>query len=343
MRAERAKEMHGALSKVADEQERDGRRLVLSAPPGLVYDANGEPSGVDAWVRLFEGGRELPVDPHRIFINPPTGVVVDDRDGFDIATGKFVKPQSRQDPKAAFWNILWDSVTGTPNPRGWRTRGTVTTVYAGTTDGYISSTTVSDDYPGARSGTSLSADTTATTMRVGQLYINAKFDTYTCYEAFLSFDTSSIADTDNVDAVALDMWLTTDTSVTDFIVQARERDWGAGLTTADWVAGASLGGLTQMATLNSSGIGATGAYKTFTSDTAFLSATGLKTGTVYLLLCSKEQTDNSAPTTDEYLTFSSADNTGTTQDPKLTITHSAPTKAILPAASRPQRIWRTFR
>lgn len=222
---------------------------------------------------------------------------------------------------------------------------TVTTVFSGATDGWIdSSDGNSDTYSTARAGGTFTVDTAATTFRAGQSHTAGKVPHYNCYEGFLQFDTSAISDSDVVSIITLDLWLTTDGSTTDFTLEARERDWGASLTSGDYVAGASLSGLTLMASIASSGIGATGAYKTLTSQTAFLTATNLKTGTVFLLMDSDRQVSNTAPgstTIDESLTFSSADNTGTTQDPKLTIT-SAPGLARPFSTSKPMRIWRNY-
>src|SRR5690606_32148284 len=122
--------------------------------------------------------------------------------------------------------------------------------------------------------------------------------------------------------------LVSDLSGVDFVVEARQRDWGASLTTADWVAGASLGGLPLMASLSTNAIGAINAYKTFTSEPAFLTATNLKTGVVYLLLCSSRHRLGNSPSGDEYVGFSMANTTGTTQDPRLTITHGSPTPPL---------------
>lgn len=216
---------------------------------------------------------------------------------------------------------------------------TVTTVFSGTTDGYIDSSS-SSSYTTARNGTgTLTADTASTTFNVGQAQTGAKIVTDTCYEGFLSFDTSAITDSDVVSAIVLDVWLVTDNSATDFTLEARERDWGASLTTGDYVAGGSLSGLTLMASIATSGIGSTGAYKTLTSQAAFLTATNLKTGTVYLILDSSREVGNNDPTGLEYVVLSSADNTGTTQDPKLTITHASVGSSAF-YTSRPNRIWR---
>ncbi|MDZ4249980.1 MAG: hypothetical protein U0990_07810, partial [Candidatus Nanopelagicales bacterium] len=50
---------------------RDGLTLVLDAAPAFIRNKRGEVVGIDAMVRLFDGVREIPIDPHRILVNPP--------------------------------------------------------------------------------------------------------------------------------------------------------------------------------------------------------------------------------------------------------------------------------
>lgn len=216
---------------------------------------------------------------------------------------------------------------------------TVTTLFADTADGDASSTSAT--YSLARSGGVLASPAvSASELWVGQTV----FGTYSCYESFLSFDTSSIPDSDVISAIALDLWLVTDGSAGDFTVRARERDWGASVTTADWVAGASLAGVGNMlGDLSSVGIGATGAYKTFTISAAQLTnwknAANMKTGTVRLILYSVQHSNGVAPGGDERLAFSSADVAGTAQDPKLTVTHAAATFGPPPFQRSTPRVW----
>lgn len=321
---------------------RDGLKLVAAKAPEFIYDADGEVVGVDAWVQLFdERGRELPIDPHRRIINPPTVPRAGVRrvDAGRVANGRPVMERRvTADPLAAFWEAVWDSVEGTPNPKGWRTRGTVTTIFSGGNDGSIFSYTFSGNYSGARAGTGdgLDASTSGSELLVGQ---NSFSGVYECDEAFVSFDTSSIPDADPVSQVDLSFYLTTDDSATDFTIEARTRDWGASLAAADWVPGASLGSFTLLASLSTSGIGAAGAYKTLNSEAALLTAPNMKTGVVYVMLNSSRHRVGNTPTGDEGVRFASADVAGTTQDPKLTITHQGLGSAPF-FTSRPNRIWR---
>ncbi|WP_062434996.1 hypothetical protein [Herbidospora daliensis] len=327
MRAGRAAEVLEATRSAwrRDRRERlarplGGGHLVVDREPELIYGPGGDVVGVDAWVRQFDrAGREVRIDPHRRIVNPPT------------------VHEGAQDPAEAFYRVVEDSVVGTPNARGWRTRGTVTTVFADTGDGTIDSSNAT--YSTARSGSNLAATTSNTDLFIGQGEFGGE---YYISEGFLSFDTSAIPDTDNVTAIALALWQLSDESTTDFTLEARQSAWtSGGLTTADWVAGASLGSLTLLASINTSGIGADGAYKTLTSETALLSATNLKTGTVAMLLCSSRHRGNNTPSagTSEAIGVASANDTGTTHDPKLTITHAG-SNAVPMFTSRPARIWK---
>ncbi len=189
----------------------------------------------------------------------------------------------------------------------------VATIYSDTSDGMIGS--FSGTYSTARSGAGLAAYNALNYFIVGQDFSGGL---YFVNESFLSFDTSSLGASATVSAVVLDAYLTTDESTTDFTINARTFDWSSGgLTTADWVAGASISGNTLLATRATSGIGSTGAYKAFTSQAAFLTAPNLKTGTVYMLLSSSRHEGNNTPGGLEQMIFSSADESGTTQDPKL--------------------------
>ena len=204
-----------------------------------------------------------------------------------------------------------------------RVRGgavTTATFYASTADGYLSSR--DDDYSLARAGTgaSLASSPTASEGYVGQAADGAPGFLYQCTEGFLSFDTSSIPDDAAILSVTLSLYGDTDSSTTDFTINARAHDWGAGITTADWVAGASLSAKTLLATFATSGWSVAG-YNDFTSEAAFLTAIN-KTGTTYIILSSSRHEGNNTPSGDEYVQWETANNTGTSKDPKLTVVYS---------------------
>lgn len=201
---------------------------------------------------------------------------------------------------------------------------TVTTIFAQASDGSIDSE--SGTYSIARAGTG-----TIAVLGLGdQLYIGQRFpaSVYHVYESFLSFDTSVIPDDDTVTAVSLQLFLAFDASTVDFTMEVRTHDFGTTLETADWVAGASLSALTNLANLASSGIGAAEAYKSFTSVGAAFNSAINKTGTTRMIIASSRTAGNNAPTGNEYCGFYAEGAAGTTKDPKLVITHSPPTQTI---------------
>lgn len=327
------------LDKVKGEQ-----KLTVTREPEFLYDKDGNVVGVDAWVHLFDAnGRELKIDPHRRIINPPTvprsGVAREETGEVDQSGRAAKRKLLTPDPTAAFYEAVWDSVIGVPNEKGWRTRGTVTTVYSGAIGNDVYTWSSDTSYSAAREGTGGTLSVlTGSEFSTGQRLNEGGF--YAAYQGLNSFDTSSISDGDIVSSVVLDLWLHDDQSATDFVVEARSHSWGPTATGADFVAGSSLSSLSLLASLASSGIGAIDAYKTFSSEAAFSSVTNMKTGIVYIMLSSSRQRIGNTPSGDEYLDFSGSSTLGTTEDPKLTITHAAP-KAMV-ARSQPNRIWRLY-
>ena len=194
---------------------------------------------------------------------------------------------------------------------------TVTTIYANANDGELLSS--SNTYSKARSGSGsskfLNANTTAF-MTVGQLFSSP---TYYCYEGFMEFDTASIADNQAVSAVVLAWDGAGDGSTTDFTAQARAHDWDGSLDTADWVNGANLSGKTLHATWASTGYSTS--YSDFTSEAGFAAAISL-TAALELIIVSNRLTNGTTPTGAEYVQMRTADTAGTSEDPKLTVTHA---------------------
>lgn len=292
-----------------------GERISIAADlelhlstPGLIRDDDGVAVGVDVWVSLWQNGEEIPIDPHRRIINPPTL----------IATGEAAARSLIEDADAAVLKAVWESIFTAPHPMGWGTRGTVTTVYASTADGHVISS--SSSYSTARSGGSLGVNTYGTgAVRVGQA---TDFIVYECYESFLSFDTSSIPDDDVISSVVLSLNGQTDlSSSADFTVNARVKNWGSSVDTGDWVAGDSLSGLTLLATWSTTSFSS--GYNDFSSQSGFASSIN-KSGTTYIILSSSRHEGGSTPSGAELVDFDSADTSGTSSDPKLTITHDVP-------------------
>lgn len=291
---------------------RDGLSIVFDERPALIRDKEGTVIGVDAMVRVFRAGNEVKVDPHRICINPPVLVPDGAVDAQGFAT-------FREDPTEAYLSWLVDSLTSTPNAKGWRTKGTVTTVFAGTNDGRVQSG--STTYATARDGGgTVSVDTTSTgDIGAGQFFSSPN---YTLWEYFPEFDTSSIG-TDTVSSTVLGLYGIADSSSTDFSVTAWLYDWGGTVTTADWRTAAQLSALTEVATFATAGGWSSSGYNSFTeTGTAF--SDGINgAGTTRIVVGSSRLESGTAPTGAEYVWWYFADQSGTTNDPKLTITHAS--------------------
>lgn len=187
------------------------------------------------------------------------------------------------------------------------------TIYSSAADGDIFSGNTS--YATARSGSGLYvASTSGLYAYCGQ---DRSGSNRYIYETFFAFDLSAVSG--SASSAVLSLHGTYDGSTTDFTIEVRAKTWtGSGLTTADWVAGADLAALTLLASRSSSGFTASG-YNAFTSEAALLTAVDLH-GSLEILCCSAEQTNNSDPTTSEYVGFQTSDTSGTSQDPKIDIT-----------------------
>ena len=202
---------------------------------------------------------------------------------------------------------------------------TTTVVYGDAADGSVRSGGDDYVYASARSGAALYAATGGTVETFGQMDWSYQgdywVDQFLVYEFFLSFDTSALTSGATVSAAVLRVTSADDRTTTDFTIEARLRDWGATLTTADWVAGASLSGLTLLGSYATSGGFTTGTGYDL-SDTA-MAANINKTGSTRMLLCSSRTVSGTDPTGEEYVNIRAADYTGTTSDPVLTVTHAA--------------------
>ena len=315
---------------------RNQQSLVFDELPRLVLNQRSELVGVSVMVRLFLNGTEVRIDPRRVFLNPatvPRANLTYEEGTLDllgvearfVGGGRIVAHLERRatkgvayrrivgapDPEAALIEMVWDSVIGVPNARGFRTRGTVTTVFA--------------TAPGG-AGTAISTDATYATARTGgtlALAGNHEIGQTTAYrigESFIIFDTSGIPDTDTVSASILSLDDVLDQSLTDFTVDVAISTYdGGAVETTDWVSGASLP-TPILATLDTSGYSA--GYNAFTETADFKDAIN-KTGNTSLILYSDRHQAGTTPTQNERVFFTDADAAGTTTDPKLDITHAA--------------------
>lgn len=96
------------------QRTRGTKRLVMVEAPTLLFNARMVPVGVQVRVKLYDKRGEVKIDPDRRFVNPPLMTAVS---GASSARGE---QGMVEDPCAALWDALWDSVRDFPNPDGWR-------------------------------------------------------------------------------------------------------------------------------------------------------------------------------------------------------------------------------
>lgn len=210
------------------------------------------------------------------------------------------------------------------------------TVFADTTDGYINSgdaTIPVPNYLNARAGTgtvALTVDTTAiTTWFINSFNAATKSSVanYTIREDFWAFDTSTIPGSDTVNSATLSLFGGGARSIGGTVVgEIYTYDWGTSLTTADYVPGASIGALTRLATFAMGVAGAnwnTAAYNVFTEDGTNFQGAINKGGSTRIMGTFDTVKGTTAPLVLNQISISSADEAGTTRDPKLVVVTTA--------------------
>jgi hypothetical protein len=210
-----------------------------------------------------------------------------------------------------------------------------TTVYSGAADGQV--WCVSTTYLTARSGSgALDDNPIAGTAYSGQYYSSPN---YTVMEGFLNFDIKDIPDGDQVTDVVLTMWAAdSNHGSQDFVAQARLYDWGAGVTTSDWIPGANFSALKLLATVDSAGIALGSPLANNTSWVSETGASGFaaeanlskyKDGSNLLSISLGSDRVNAAsvPVGNEFIGWYTSEYSGTDHDPKLVVTHAAPVVA----------------
>ena len=217
---------------------------------------------------------------------------------------------------------------------------TTDTFFAGTSDGYIRCANAT--YATARSGGGTFVVDSSSTggLPVGQLLQTGM---YYVWETFLSFDTASIPDDAIIDSVSLELYGSAH-SVTSsgFTIEARMYDWGASLTSADFIPGASLSALPLVASkvLTTDADWNLAGYNALTSESAFVDNIN-RTGLTSIVLDSSRLVAGSAPTGIEQVQAFSADHGGilTDGDPRLVVEYHLPPGSIsftpLPASGIP--------
>lgn len=151
-------------------------------------------------------------------------------------------------------------------------------------------------YLTARSGGTLSLPAPVGHVVAGQLGTSP----FQCYEGFVSFYTNGLS---GISSATLAMFVFNDGSTTDFTITASLQTWynGSGsLTTADYIPGANLSALTQVASLTSAGL-STVAYNSFV-DTAMVANINTSGYTEMVVFSSREAAGTS-PTGNEWTDF----------------------------------------
>lgn len=166
-----------------------------------------------------------------------------------------------------------------------------------------------------RQGSNLAATVNATTGFAGPTVSSGE---YYHSQAFLDFDTSTIPADATVTAVELSMrTYSAAGNVTAHVQEVYAKDWGATLTTADWVAPGDLG--TLLASKSTSGFASDTRY-TFVNESGMLSAI-VKAGTTRFVVTTARQRNASAPTTAERISWYFVAS-GDPYKPTLVVTYS---------------------
>jgi len=186
--------------------------------------------------------------------------------------------------------------------------------FAGSTaDAYIRSNLSNLTYADARNASG-QTDSTAPSMLLGQ-YFDGTY--YRVFRDAIYFDTSSIDDSQDISQVNLKLVCTADTSVTDFDIQIVKYYASLGNREAAYD-GILAAAADDSIWRNTNGMSTNTVYTSGNLSTAWINKTGI---TGYSLR-SKEDYDNSAPTTHEYVEISSANSSTEAYRPVLSVTYT---------------------
>lgn len=202
------------------------------------------------------------------------------------------------------------------------------TIFGSTSDGAIQSGLVDGNtYAQARAGQSLVAADTAGSAFLQHGNVNGSGKgtfTYSIKNLYFAFDTSVVPSGDSVTAV--DFSLVTASSKggsTWNAVEAFYYDWGAALTTADWVDGTIVAGLTKVASVTLAAW-TVNARNSFVENGSNFKNNIQKGSTTRLFVCFDTFRTGTAPSDSQLVgAVSFTEDTGTTNDPKLIVTTTA--------------------
>lgn len=147
---------------------------------------------------------------------------------------------------------------------------------------------------------------------------------YYGYEPLLQWNTSVIPPEAIIDDVQLSLYILVDTSPVAFNMEVYPWDFGDNISSLnDWVAPASLSGLTMLASFNESNLGGANYYQQWTvaNRAAFIAAIN-RTGYTRLMMISSRLRTLTAPVSSaEYVSFQG----DSPNYPKLSVAYHVPT------------------
>lgn len=194
---------------------------------------------------------------------------------------------------------------------------TTTVIYADSADGYLASTSLT--YATAADGLGTVSIGGTGGNFCGQRSIAA--GNFSCWETFLSFDTSTITGA-TVSSAVLDLYGQSDSSATDFVMRARLFAFGT-LAVGDFTTPANMPSQTLLCHWDTASGWSTAAYNTFVDD-AF-AANVVQGGNTQMGIYSSRHQSSTAPAsgTNEYVGIEPTEASGTSKDPKITVTWTA--------------------
>ncbi len=176
-------------------------------------------------------------------------------------------------------------------------------------------------YLTARSGGTLSnPDDANKYSRIGQ---NFTLPTYSIWETFFEFDLSSLAGA-TVSSAVLAIWpYFGGPGTVTFTMEWRDYDFGAAVTTADWVAGASLGSTGTLRCHKDIAPGITAGYVDMVDDALAAAVTANLGGTLRLIGYSARQAAGTVPIDDEYTYLGGYASPTSGEEAKLTVVYTS--------------------
>lgn len=182
-------------------------------------------------------------------------------------------------------------------------------------------------YAAARAGSgSFLVDTSGPNASAGQVKDWGGAGVDIIAESFLAFDLTGISET--ILSATLRLFGQNDGVDDPYVLEARVHDWGATVTSGDWIPGASLAAKTLIASIDTAGWNNAG-WNALTSEAGFVAA--LTPGSVFrLVLVGADTTNNVAPTDREIVAYRQGDHA---DGPELILELDGP--AIAVAGSQP--------